>query len=201
MEFYQLSYDMDLIDELIKIDENYIYAETTNIDKVESEKTKKGYFDNIVLKPNFDEKWPNIEFYYSSKVSTKESDYLLNVKRWPIVRVNVCEKLKEEAVNGLRFYPIKLIDVVSKKVNENYYLMYIDNFIDAFDMQKSRYKYNEKYNYYTFIPRQTYLNKEICSNYDIFRCIKSVAAIYVSEKFKKIVEENNWCGFHFEKQD
>ena len=35
--------------------------------------------------------------------------------------------------------------------------MYIANFIDAFDMEKSKYKYNEKYDFYTFMPMETFL--------------------------------------------
>lgn len=78
--------------------------------------------------------------------------------------------------------------------------MYIVNFIDAFDMEKSKYKYNEKYDFYTFIPKETYLNKNICLGHDIFRCSKSVASIYVSERIKKIVEDNHWIGFAFYEQ-
>ncbi len=63
-------------------------------------------------------------------------------------------------------------------------------------MEKSKYKYN----FYTFIPKETYLNESICSEYDIFRCSKSVAAIYVSEKIKKMVENNHWRGFSFYEQ-
>ena len=68
----------------------------------------------------------------------------------------------------------------------NYSVMYIENFIDAFDLTKSKYKYNEKYDMYTFMPKQTFLNLENCKGYDIFRCSKSVAGIYVSEKFYEI---------------
>lgn len=64
--------------------------------------------------------------------------------------------------------------MVTKKVNTNYVLMYIENFIDAFDMEKSKYKYNEKYDFYTFMPKAAYLNSSVCSEYDIFRCSKSV---------------------------
>ncbi len=78
--------------------------------------------------------------------------------------------------------------------------MYIKNFIDAFDMEKSKYRYNEKYDFYTFIPKETYLNRSICMGYDIFRCTRSVAAIYVSEKIKNIIEDNHWIGFAFYRQ-
>lgn len=198
--FYKLLFDMDRIDESIKNGENTIYAERTNIDEIEYEDIKKGFFDNVILSSRNINNWPNVEFYYSSKASDLESDYLLNIKRWPIVHIRVMEEFNKRGITGLQYFPVRLIDVVTQKINTNYVLMYIVNFIDAFDMEKSKYKYNEKYDFYTFIPKETYLNKSVCSQYDIFRCSKSVAAIYVSEKIKRIVEDNHWVGFTFYEQ-
>ena len=198
--FYKLLFDMDKVDESIEAGTNTIYAETTNIDEIEYEDVKKGFFDNIILAPRSINNWPNVEFYYSSKVSNLEGEYLLNVKRWPIIHSKVMKEFDKKGIKGLQYFPIKLIDVVTKKINTNYVLMYVANFIDAFDMKKSKYRYNEKYDFYTFMPRETYLNKSICSEYDIFRCSKSVASIYVSDQIKKIVEDNQWVGFTFYEQ-
>jgi len=198
--FYKLSFDMDRVDVSIEDGNNTIYAETTNMDEIEYEDVKKGFFDNIILVPRSINYWPNVEFYYSSKASNLEGEYLLNVKRWPIVHVKVMETFNKKGIKGLQYFPIKLIDVVTQKVNTNYVLMYVVNFIDAFDMEKSKYKYNEKYDFYTFIPKETYLNKSVCQEYDIFRCSKSVSSIYVSEQIKKIVEDNHWIGFTFYEQ-
>ena len=199
--FYKLSFDMDRIDVSIKKKTNTIYAETTNMDEIVYEDVKKGFFDNIILAPRTINNWPNVEFYYSSIASNLESDYLLNVKRWPIIHVRVMEEFIKREIKGLQYFPIKLVDVVTQKINQNYVLMYIENFIDAFDMERSKYKYNAKYDFYTFIPKETYLNQSVCLEYDIFRCSKSVAAIYVSEKIKQIVELNNWIGFAFNEQN
>lgn len=198
--FYKLSFDMDRLDEAIKAGTNTIYAETTNMDEIEYEDVKKGSFDNIILAPRSINNWPNVEFYYSSKVSALESDYLLNVKRWPVIHIRVMEEFNKKGIKGLQYFPVKLIDVVTQEINTNYVLMYIVNFIDAFDMEKSKYRYNEKYDFYTFMPKDTFLNKSICAEYDIFRCSKSAAAIYVSEKIKRIAEDNHWIGFNFYKQ-
>lgn len=198
--FYKLSFDMDRVDESIEEGTNTIYAETANMDEIEYEDVKKGFFDNIILAPRSISNWPNVEFYYSSKVSNLEGEYLLNVKRWPIVHVRVMEEFNKKGIKGLQYFPVKLIDVVTQKVNTNYVLMYVVSFIDAFDMEKSKYKYNEKYDFYTFIPKETYLNKSVCMEHDIFRCSKSVASIYVSEQIKKIVEDNHWIGFAFYEQ-
>lgn len=198
--FYKLSFDMDSIDNLIKEKKNTIYAEATNIDEIEYEDIKKGFFDNIIFSPRIIKEWPEVNFYYSSKVSTIENEYLLNIKRWPIIHNKVVDEFKRIGINGIQFYPINLIDSITQNINCNYSLMYIENFIDAFDMSKSKYKYNEKYNFYTFVPQETYLNSEICSGYDIFRCSKSVSSIFVSEKIKNIIEQNQWNGFCLYKQ-
>lgn len=173
--FYKLVFDMDRIDESIKNGTNTIYAETTNVDSIVYENVKRGFFDNII----FSER---------------------NITNWPIVHIKVMKKFSEMGIMGIQYLPIKLVDVVTRKVNENYVLMYIQNFIEAFDMNKSKYKYNEKYNFYTFMPNATYMNSIICSQYDIFRCTHSVSAIYISEKVKELIKNSGWIGFDFVRQ-
>ena len=173
MLFYKLAFDMDYVDESIKTGASTIYAEATNMDEIVYHDIKKGFFDKIILTSHKIEDWPNVEFYYSSKASNIENDYLINIKRWPIIHKKVMNKLVETKVRGVEYYPIKLVDIVTNQVNENYVLMYTCNFIDAYDMEKSQYKYNEKYDFYTFIPNKTFMNYEVCSDYDIFRCSKN----------------------------
>ena len=128
--FYKLSFDMDRCGESIEDGTNTIYAEATNMDEIEYEDVKKGFFDNIILTPRSISNWPNVEFYYSSRVSNLEGEYLLNVKRWPIVHVRVMEEFNKKGIQGLQYLPVKLIDVVTQKVNSNYVLMYIVNFLE-----------------------------------------------------------------------
>lgn len=198
--FYKLAFDTDYIDESIKKGSNMIYAEATNMDEISYKDIKKGFFDNIIFTPRIIDKWPDVEFYYSSRVSVLESDYLMNIKRWPIVHTRVTETFTETGIKGIQYFPVKLVDVITQEINQNYVLMYIENFIDAFDMKRSKYKYNEKYDFYTFLPKETYLDRSLCNAYDIFRCSKSVASIYVSEKIKKIIEDNCWTGFKLYEQ-
>lgn len=195
--FYKLEFDMDRIDGAIKEGTNTIWAEATNMGEIVYEDIKKGFFHNIIFSPRVIHDWPNVEFYYSSKASDLESDYLLNIKRWPIIHVRVMEEFNKKEIKGVQYFPIKLVDAVTQEINDHYVLMYIENFIDAFDMEKSKYSYNEKYNLYTFVPKDTYIDESVCSKYDIFRCSKSVVGIYVSEKIKNIIEDNQWVGFTF----
>lgn len=87
----------------------------------------------------------------------------MNIKRWPIVHARVTETFTETGIKGIQYCPVKLVDVITQEINQNYVLMYIENFIDAFDMKRSKYKYNEKYDFYTFLPKETYLDRSLCN--------------------------------------
>lgn len=199
---YKLSFDMERIDSAIIEGTNTIFAEKSNLNEIEYPGIKKGFFTNTIFYREANEilDWPNIEFYYSSLASNLESEYLLNASRWPIVHKKVQEEFTRQQIEGIQYLPINLIDVVTNNVNKNYVVMNILNFIDAIDLEKSEFIYIEKYDAYSFLPHATYLDKEICRNYDIFRAIKSPEAVYVSQKVKNIIEENNWVGFDFYRQ-
>lgn len=199
--FYKMTYDMDSIDELLKIGKSFMYAEQSNLDEIEYPGIKKGWFNTIMIKQLEISNWPNVEFYYSSKASNVESDYLLNVNVWPIVHKRVKDVLEAESIKGIKFFPVSLIDVVTGHINRNYYFMYIENFIDAFDMERSEYQYIEKYDVYAFIPMRIYLNQKVCQGYDIFRCSKRPAGIYVSERFRNILTAHAFTCFYFAEQE
>ena len=199
--YYKMNYDMETYDELLEKQEPYIYSDTCNIGEIEVKGVKKGFFNNIILKNHIDFPWPRVEFYYDSKESNKESDFLGNVARWPIVHKNVMDMIISNQIQGISFFPVYLIDNRTKKVNLNYYLLFIHNFIDAFDMEKSQYMYNQKFDFYTFIPKKTFINTPNCLGYDIFRADKSPSMMFVSEKLKTIIEESRFTGFAFSKQE
>ena len=198
--FYKLAFDMERIDEAIEQGVNTIYAEKSNLDEINYKSIKKGFFCYSIVNGEELDEWPNVEFYYSSKAAALENEYLLNSARWPIVHKNVKDRFEEANVCGIQYLPVKLVDVATSTVNENYFVMNILNFIEAYNLTESEFTYNEKYNLYTFLPHNTVLDAEICSGYDIFRANKNKMIIYVSEKVKRIVKENGWTGFEFYKQ-
>ncbi len=199
--YYKMNFDMETYDDSLEKKEPYIYSDTCNIGEIEVLGVKKGFFYNIILKKSIDFPWPRIEFYYDSKESNKESDFLGNVARWPIVHKDVMDMVTNNPIQGVSFFPVYLVDNRTEKVNSNYYLLFIQNYIDAFDMERSQYKYNQEYDFYTFIPKKTYMNTNNCLGYDIFRADKSPSTIFVSEKFKTSIEENRFTGFAFSKQE
>ena len=78
--------------------------------------------------------------------------------------------------------------------------MNILNFIEAIDMDKSEYTYEEEFDAYFFLPHTTYFNEKMCQNFDFFRDIREIVPIYVSQKIKDIIEKEEWIGFDFFEQ-
>ena len=193
--FYQMRYDMDGVDRRLSAGESFIYAEDDNLDEIVYDGIKQGFFHTIILKNVSIDKWPRVAFYYSSKASGRESDFLCNARNWPLVHAKVKTMFETNGIRGVSFYPIALVDVVSNQVNKNYYLLFVHSFIDAYDLEKSEYKYNVKYKLYTFLPHKTYLDQETCSSFDIFRCRHHPAVVYISQKLADLVRA--FTGFSF----
>jgi hypothetical protein len=198
--FYSLTLNGEKYEASLEDGTNPIFARETNLDEIVYKDIKKGWFRTIVMRQEKIEDWPNVEFYYDSTESNLETEYLLNVANWPVIHIKVMKKFIEMGIEGLRFFPIKLIDTITGNLSSNYVLMYIENFIEAYDMERSKYEYNEKYDFYFFWPNATYMNVEVCSQYDIFKCVKEEATIYVSQRVKDAIEENHWDWFSFYKQ-
>ena len=83
------------------------------MDEIEYEGVKKGFFHNVILTPRTIRDWPEVIFYYSSKASGLESDYLLNIRSWPVVHVRVMEEFKKRGIRGVQYLAVKLVDVAT----------------------------------------------------------------------------------------
>ena len=149
-KYYKLACDVGRIDKAIDEGTNTIFADDSNLNDITYKRVKKGFFCYCIVKGEFLDEWPVVEFYYKSTESSLENEYLLNVDRWPIVHKIVKEKFEVIGIDGIQYLPVKLIDVVSNKVSDNYYVMNILHCIEAYDMTKSIYTYNEKYDMYNF---------------------------------------------------
>ena len=194
--YYKLTFNHDLIDESIDNGTYPIYAEVSNLKEIEYPGIKQGFFRNIFFETNGREitNWPVVHFYYSSKVSTLENEYLSNVNNWLIVHKKVKKEFEKQKIQGIQYLPVRVVDVLTHSVSHNYYAVNILNWIDGIDMEASEWEYEEEDDAY-FEPKGMVLDEQKCEGYDIFRCTKDTICIFVSEKIKKIFEKNNWQWF------
>ena len=195
--YYKLTFNHDLIDESIDNGTYPIYAEVSNLKEIEYPGIKQGFFRNIFFETNGREitNWPVVDFYYSSKVSTLENEYLSNVNNWLIVHKKVKKEFEKQKIQGIQYLPVRVVDVLTHSVSHNYYAVNILNWIDGIDMEASEWEYEEEDDAYFFEPKGMVLDEQKCEGYDIFRCTKDTICIFVSKKIKKIFEKNNWQWF------
>ena len=195
--YYKLTFNHDLIDESIDNGTYPIYAEVSNLKEIEYPGIKQGFFRNIFFETNGREitNWPVVDFYYSSKVSTLENEYLSNVNNWLNEQKKVKKEFEKQKIQGIQYLPVRVVDVLTHSVSHNYYAVNILNWIDGIDMEASEWEYEEEDDAYFFEPKGMVLDEQKCEGYDIFRCTKDTICIFVSEKIKKIFEKNNWQWF------
>ena len=195
--YYKLTFNHDLIDESIDNGTYPISAEVSNLKEIEYPGIKQGFFRNIFFETNGREitNRPVVDFYYSSKVSTLENEYLSNVNNWLIVHKKVKKEFEKQKIQGIQYLPVRVVDVLTHSVSHNYYAVNILNWIDGIDMEASEWDYEEEDDAYFFEPKGMVLDEQKCEGYDIFRCTKDTICIFVSEKIKKIFEKNNWQWF------
>lgn len=191
---YEFNIDTELYENIIKKKGNIILADATNVDEIEYKGLKKKAFHTCVLKEILFDEWPNVEFYFDSQKGDEGLDYLWNVNGWPVIHKKIMNRFIEMEISGVEYYPIKLIDKRTGSINNEYVLMYVRNFIEAYDMKKSEYDYFEKMNVYVFKPHGIAMDQEECNKYDIFRCNKFVPIIYVSQRVRDEIISNGWIG-------
>lgn len=174
----------------------FIYSSGSNIDDLRVHSI--GYFKNVIYHNDYVGEWPYIELYYDSGKGSATEDYLLNTLGWPIVHNRAREVFEQHGIKDIKYVKVQLRDTLSGSLCNDYSLLFVNSIIEAYDMEKSKYKYIPKYNVYSFNPMEIVFNKGACSKYDIFRCSKNVAVIYVSERFRELVISNGLTGFGFE---
>lgn len=167
---------MDKNDEVLNTNQYPIYAGASNLKEIKYNNIKQGYFMYVFNKGKSEiiKDWPLVDFYYASDVSDLENEYLSNIDDWPIIHRSVMEEFKKNKIEGIQYLPI--------------------------DMKKSEYIHDEEDGIYTFFPHATYFIQEKCKEYDIFKCTKIPVGIYVSDKIKKIFDDNKWDWFLLRKQ-
>ena len=178
MKYYKLSMDMERQYDIVCHYKNDfgIQQNALNIGKV------------------FDDWDDRFEFYYDKKEGNIWTDYLANDKGWFLVS----DKLKAllEFINtNIQFLPVRIIEKDDKVVKQ-YHIANIIKVVDALCLEKSQYFTTEiegRGTIYTVSKYGVYAEKT--EGADVFKLSnRQQIPIFVSEKFKKLIEENSITG-------
>ena len=150
MKIYKLAYDADLFDQAEIKSRDIADAYDSNLKEISEREGQD--FAHLDLTPGLEALPFEVVFRYSSEDLNIDVDYLHNVHAWPIVHARVKDQLEKEDFKGVSFFPVTLVHNGSGNENHDYYMMYTSNFIEAYDMEKSKYTYLAKYDTYMFLP-------------------------------------------------
>lgn len=68
--YYELSFNMDKIDQTLGTSDYSIYAEVSNLEEIKYGDIKQGWFKHIIYDKNKEkiQNWPVIDFYYLLRI-------------------------------------------------------------------------------------------------------------------------------------
>ncbi len=182
MRYYKLSMDMEKEKDVILHCKNCVDIELNTF-------SVGRYYDN------YDK---SIKFYYDVNEGDVWTDFLANDKGWFIVSEKL--RLILQGLNSeIQFIDILICDNDGTTVDRKYYIANIVKVVDALCLEKSDYfeTYIEgRGTIYTVSKYGIYENKTECA--DIFKLDNwQQIPIFVSETFKKTIEDNNCTGMSF----
>lgn len=180
MKYYKLTMDMERENDVICYDKRDI-------------KVSQNIF---VVGKKYVEKDDKFEFYYDKQEGKILTDYLANDRGWFIVS----EKLKNilETINTkIQYIPVFIEEKEDGEIQEKYYIANIIRVVNALCLEKSDYFATEipgKGVIYTVSKYGIYADK--VEESDVFKLAEQIIPIFVSEKFKKTIENNKITGIY-----
>ena len=139
--------------------------------------------------------------------STKEKndgsprDVLVSYMNAPVFSEQLCDAITQ-SISGIEYLPIQVLRSNGQSAG-NFFVINVTNKVDALHMEKSNIqRYEEDY----FLEERigsirfvgnVVLREERIKDLDIFRLSNYLMSIFVSEKFRRIVEDGGFTGAEF----
>lgn len=92
---------------------------------------------------------------------------------------------------------IKIINETTNEENNTYKILNVTKHLDALDLDNSVYDIFQFGEDRVLSIEKYALKKTIIESNNIFKLDNETIPVFVSEKFKQVVEENNLIGFQF----
>ena len=147
--------------------------------------------------------WKSNETIRSTKLKTDGNprDYLICHLNAPVFSEPLCNALKQSII-GIEYLPIQVLRSTGQSAG-TFFVINVTNTVDALHMENSNIqRYEEDY----FLKERigsirfvgnVVLREERIKDMDIFRLSNYLTPIYVSEKFRRIVEDGGFTGAEF----
>ena len=184
MKYYKLIYDFEN-------DDDYDYAMLKSDDITD-------FYDNRISKGEYIDCWDNdIKLKYNEDDGNILSDFLAIDNGWIIVSKKFCNVMHEILNENIQCLGIKIINETTNEENNTYKILNVTKHLDALDLDNSVYDIFQFGEDRVLSIEKYALKKTIIESNNIFKLDNETIPVFVSEKFKQVVEENNLIGFQF----
>ena len=181
MKYYKMLYDYEN-------DRDYVYC--NSIEDFEGDKY-------AVIKGKLIQDWRSVRLKYNFKDGTVITDYVANLYRWLLFSDKICEIIERELNAQIQYLPVELVNENYNTVSHEFKVVNLLDTVDALDLSHSKYNFFEVDNEKILYVQKYALKKDVVDGYDMFRLKNDTISVFVSEKFKKIIEEKKMKGFDF----
>lgn len=181
MRYFKLIYDYEN-------DENYVNCDVGNIGDMDEYITSNGKIIN---------EWGRVVFEYNSSEGDVLTDYIANLYRWLVVSANFIDVTNNLIEEQVQYLPVKIVDRITEAEKASYFVANIVTVVDALDMHKSKYDIFELDEEKIVSVEKYVLKGDEIANNHIFKLKDDTIPVFVSEKIKQIIEDNNLLGFAF----
>lgn len=182
MRYYKLCYDYE---------NDHDYVIVTSNDYHE-------YYNRKILQGEIVDDWnKEITFQYDIEEGNILTDYLASDMGWVIVSKKFRDVMKEITGQCVQYLDINIVNSLGREEDNRYKVANVIEHLDALDLNNSVYDYYELDDEKILSVEKYALKKDKVKGYDIFKLSDDTIPIFVSDKFKKIVEENSLIGFQF----
>ncbi len=178
MKYYKLSLDMTRSDDIICHYENDFGIQQ----------------NDLMTGKKFDRWNGNFKFFFNKEEGSVATDYLANDKGWFVVSLKL-KKLLESLSTEIQFLPIEIVEK-SGTEKMTYYIANIIRLVDALCLKESEYFSTELSTLGTIytVSKFAIYEKKVEES-DVFKLSnRQEIPIFVSEKFKNLIENNDITG-------
>lgn len=189
MKYYRISYDGRKAD----LNKNIFCDKCENFSNLDQYIVCNG--------KSLNNNWEKVILTYNSKLGNTFTDYLDNVLCWLVVSNKFIELTEKYSKDLIEYLPVDIKDRKTNLISNNYKAMNIINVIDdAIDLEKTNYIKIlgdvEEGRCLLGATKYVLKEKQIKGNH-IFKSSDDILRVFVSEKIKNLIEENNITGFYF----
>lgn len=158
----------------------------------------KGFEQYELKEGNYIKNWKeNITFYFNSNEGSNLTDYLSNDLGWFIVSQRLKDMMDTLKIDKIQYLAVNIVDTEGSIASDKYYIANVFEIVDAIDLDNSDYSVIDLDGEKVYSIRKYAIIENTVKQFHLFKILGDEIPLFVSEKFKELVETYEITGCDF----